>query len=181
MLVASKSFYTLTSRRRWGANPLTVAYQPLEDAALEGLVFHYSGGPGPLSFPDACAQCRSIQHEHIYNRGFRDEAYSFFVSPQGQVFEGRGWRHRTGAQGCLPGDPGVASDGNAHYPAICYLGGQHTALTDPAKRAFLAVRREFLHLFGSHLTKVLGHQNICSTDCPGHPLYNWIQAGLPEP
>lgn len=170
------SFYQLTTRAEWGADPLHVDYVPLPNDQLRGLVFHYTGGPGPLDFDHAKMQVRAIQHEHIQSRGFRDIAYSFLVSPQGQVFEGRGWRHRSGAHGCTgPGDT-IEADANDHYPALCYLGGPHTPLTDAAKRAFVAVRHEFLSLFGHGLTVVKGHRDVCSTDCPGPYVYPFAQS-----
>lgn len=176
-----KKFYNLTTRSQWGARQPSGAYVELNDADLLGLVFHYSDGVGPQDFTHACAQVRSIQAEHMDGRGFRDIAYSFLISPQGQIFEGRGWRHRSAAQGCQGSDPGTQQLANNHYPAICYLGGKNTELTPAAKRAFLAVRAEFLHLFGENLTTVKGHRDICQTDCPGPNIYKWIKDGIPRP
>jgi hypothetical protein len=92
-------------------------------ANVTHLFLHHAAG----AYPSGREAMRRIQTFHMDGRGWNDFAYSVGVSPDGEVFEGRGWD----AAG------GHTRNWNSRSVAICYLGWGTEEPSDAAKRAIL--------------------------------------------
>ncbi|MDH6116089.1 hypothetical protein ABH930_002048 [Kitasatospora sp. GAS204A] len=166
------------TRAEWGAQP------PKQDwtyvASTQGVKVHYEGEPVPADLPDHHEWCagrvRDIQAAHMSNatQGWIDIAYTALACPHGYVFEGRGLHHENGANGNQPLNL-------AHY-AVCALLGD-SGLTQPtdAMLGGLLDAIEWLRQDGGAGPEIKGHRDGYPTDCPGDPLYAWVQAGAPRP
>lgn len=171
--------YKLTTRAEWGAIPANGPPRYLDPAQIRGECWHYTDGtsePADKRFHFQCAGLvREVQRLHMDDRGFRDIAYNFLICIHGGIFEGRGFGIHSAGQGCEPGDPGVSLNGNDHYHAVCYIAGPKTELTDAAKRAYLALHADLHERYHKNSPNhdVIGHRDLCQTDCPG-PVYPWI-------
>ena len=162
----------IVTRAQWGARSPRSGYSSLSPQR-GGVALHYNG-PGLGSFPhSSCAsKVRGIQAFHMDSRGWNDIAYSAVVCPHGYIFVGRWVNNRTAANG--------TTEGNDLFYALGGLWGVGDPLTDEAKGAYLdgiAVMRTQ----GRAGNRVVGHQQLTSTACPGEPVMAWIRAGLPAP
>lgn len=168
----------LVTRDEWGAAP------PRDDwawiASTDGVKIHYEGTEVPADLPDHHEWCagrvRDIQASHMANasEGWIDIAYSAVVCPHGFVFEGRGLHHLTGANGNHALNTG-------HY-AVCGMVGD-SGLTAPTTDMLTGLRDavEWFRREGGAGPEIKGHRDGYATDCPGEPLYAWVQAGAPRP
>jgi hypothetical protein len=147
----------IVSRAEWGARP-PKSRKSMPPAGVTHLFLHHAAG----SFPSGVEAMRRIQKFHQDSRGWADFAYSFGVSEDGQIFEGRGW----GAQG------GHTKGWNTRSVAICYLGWGTSAPSEPVKQAILWLADEADRHFGRKLVRQ-GHRDVGATACPGDGLYGW--------
>ncbi|HEY9352388.1 MAG TPA: endonuclease/exonuclease/phosphatase family protein [Nocardioides sp.] len=133
-----------------------------------GVTLHWEG-PHMGSFPhSACDdKVRGIERYHEVNRGWADLAYNAVVCPHGYVFEGRGVNTQSAANG--------NSDDNDDWYALCYLGGEGDPFTDAAKIAFIEAV-QWLRSDGNAGSRVNGHRDHKSTECPGGTIYRWLQS-----
>ncbi|WP_051970607.1 peptidoglycan recognition protein family protein [Kitasatospora azatica] len=149
-------------------------------ASTQGVKVHYEGTEVPADLPDHHEWCagrvRDIQAAHLANtsEGWIDVAYNALVCCHGYVFEGRGLHHETGANGNQPLN-------RAHY-AVCGMIGD-SGLTQPTDALLNGLRDaiEWLQQYGGAGPEIKGHRDGYATDCPGDPLYAWVQAGAPRP
>ena len=163
---------TFVSRSGWGARPPAGSRNALDPKPL-GSGVHWNG-PGcaaSLRTHDKCAPfLRGIQNFHMGpQRGWSDIAYSLFVCPHGDVFEGRGKGVGTAAFG--------TNRGNRYYYAIYAMWGQGDG---PAPAAMLDGITEAVALCRSWGAgpQVIGHRDENKgTECPGDELYRLIHAG----
>lgn len=132
-----------------------------------GVTLHWEG-PHMGSFPhSACDdKVRSIERFHEQTRGWADLAYNAVVCPHGYVFEGRGVNTQSAANG--------NSDDNDDWYAVCYLGGERDPFTDAAKAAFIEAV-QWLRSDGNAGSRVNGHRDHKSTECPGDVIYRWLK------
>ncbi|MER5862361.1 N-acetylmuramoyl-L-alanine amidase [Kitasatospora sp. NPDC002040] len=166
------------SRAQWGAQPPRGDWRQIP--GTRGVKIHYEGTAVPADLPadhDRCAgRVRAIQNAHMADRneGWIDIAYTAVVCPHGQVFEGRGAHHQTGANG-------GASLNRDHY-AVCAMVGD-SGLTEPTEAMLHGLRDavEWLQRDGGAGGEIKGHRDGYATSCPGGPLYRWVQAGAPRP
>lgn len=160
------------SRAGWGARPPAGSRNALDPKPL-GSGVHWNG-PGcaaSLRTHDKCAPfLRGIQNFHMGpQRGWSDIAYSLFVCPHGDVFEGRGKGVGTAAFG--------TNRGNRYYYAIYAMWGQGDG---PAPAAMLDGITEAVALCRSWGagSQVIGHRDENKgTECPGDELYRLVHAG----
>lgn len=133
-----------------------------------GVTLHWEG-PHMGSFPhSACDdKVRGIERYHEVNRGWADLAYNAVVCPHGYVFEGRGVNTQSAANG--------NSDDNDDWYAVCYLGGERDPFTDAAKIAFIETV-QWLRSDGNAGSRVNGHRDHKSTECPGDTIYRWLKS-----
>lgn len=153
-------------RATWGAKPPKGAGNLLGKPA--GVAIHWEG---PHMGSPAHALCgstvRSIQAYHQNVKGWSDIAYNLVVCQHGYVFEGRGVQKGSAANG--------TAQGNLDYHSICALVG----LNDPTPQAMLDGIKEAraLCLKAGVGTKVVGHRDLFSTNCPGDAIYARVRSG----
>lgn len=165
----------LVSRAAWGARAPRGSYTSL--TSPQGVKIHYTGGhvdPATLANHGQCvAAVRGIQGGHMNGNGWMDVGYSLLVCSHRKVFVGRGLRHVPAANG-----PGLNS---GHYAVLGLVGT--SGVVTPPDGMLHGIRDaiEYLRAEGDAGIEIKGHRDGYSTDCPGEPLYAWVQAGAPRP
>ncbi|WP_329187056.1 N-acetylmuramoyl-L-alanine amidase [Actinacidiphila glaucinigra] len=166
------------SRKAWGAKPSR--YNLVRIASTRGVKVHYEGTEVPADLVDHHERCddrvRAIQASHLANdvEDYSDIAYNAAVCPHGYVYEGRGAHHKTGANG-------NATLNANHYAVLALLGSKGLIKPTDAMLHGLRDAIEWLRDEGDAGTEILGHKDGYATQCPGKPLYTWVQAGAPRP
>jgi hypothetical protein len=151
---------------------------PLQ-AVTQGVKVHYEGTPVStklLTDHAACiAEWRAIRKSHLANtkENYSDIAYNYAACPHGYLLEGRGIGKRTGANG-------NQELNRAHYAIVGLVGDE--GLTEPTDAMLGAIRDgiDLLRRNGAG-TEIKGHRDGYATECPGGPLYAWVQKGAPRP
>lgn len=165
----------LVKRADWGAPARSpAAAQP----TARGVKFHYLGTAYASRAHDKCDDyVRSIRASHLANKaeGYVDIAYNFLVCEHGYVYEGRGVRKRTGANG-------TAALNVQDYAVCALLAKKGGGLDEPPDAMLhgLADARELLRANGAGAW-VGGHRDGHATTCPGDALYDWVRRGAPRP
>lgn len=146
----------------------------LPDSAVRGGVLHYTSieADETIDHADCGSRVRAIQSYHMNTKQWWDIAYNFLVCHHGYIFEGRGWDVESAAQG--------TTDGNEHYYAICFLGGDYRNKIDAPD----VTRGKIVEFFEAVASKTggderKGHRDFHTTECPGDELYGWLTAGCP--
>ncbi|WP_214103038.1 peptidoglycan recognition protein family protein [Acrocarpospora catenulata] len=165
----------LVTRNAWGARAPKGSYSPL--SSTRGVKVHYTGGrvdPAIVNDHNKCVEMvKSIQNFHMDGNGWIDIGYSMIACPHRKVFVGRGPRHVPAANGS-----GLNS---AHYAVLGLVG--NAGLIQPTDTILHAILDaiEYLRAEGGAGREIKGHRDGYSTDCPGEPLYKWVQQGAPRP
>lgn len=164
------------SRAEWGATPATSPAAALTSA--RGIKYHYLGAAYASRNHDKCDDyVRSIRASHLANKAenYVDIAYNLLVCEHGYVYEGRGARKRTGANG-------TAELNRLDYAICALLAKQDGGLDEPPEAMLhgLVDAREYLRERGAGLG-IRGHRDGHPTTCPGDELYDWIKRGAPRP
>ncbi|MFE5079972.1 N-acetylmuramoyl-L-alanine amidase [Streptomyces mirabilis] len=147
--------------------------------STKGVKVHYEGtevSTKLLTDHNACIwEWQNIRKSHLANtkEGYSDIAYNYGACPHGYLLEGRGIGKRTGANGNQPLN-------RAHYAIVGLVGSE--GLTTPTD-AMLGAIRDGIELLRQHGagTEIKGHRDGYATECPGGPLYAWVQKGAPRP
>ncbi|MFG2855712.1 N-acetylmuramoyl-L-alanine amidase [Streptomyces mirabilis] len=147
--------------------------------STKGVKVHYEGTPVSTKLLTDHAQClaqwQAIRKSHLANtkENYSDIAYNYGACPHGFLLEGRGIGKRTGANGNQPLNI-------AHYAIVGLVGSE--GLTKPTD-AMLGAIRDGIELLRQHGagTEIKGHRDGYATECPGGPLYAWVQKGAPRP
>ncbi|AKN71222.1 N-acetylmuramoyl-L-alanine amidase precursor [Streptomyces sp. PBH53] len=147
--------------------------------STRGVKVHYEGtavSTKLLTDHAACiAEWKDIRESHLANtkENYSDIAYNYGACPHGYLLEGRGIGKRTGANGNQPLN-------QAHYAIVGLVGSE--GLTKPTD-AMLGAIRDGIELLRKHGAgnEILGHRDGYATECPGGPLYAWVQKGAPRP
>ncbi|MFD1309708.1 peptidoglycan-binding protein [Streptomyces kaempferi] len=147
--------------------------------STKGVKVHYEGtevSTKLLTDHAACiAEWQAIRKSHLANtkENYSDIAYNYGACPHGYLLEGRGIGKRTGANGNQPLNI-------AHYAIVGLVGSE--GLTQPNDLMLGAIRDgiELLRQHGAG-TEIKGHRDGYATECPGGPLYAWVQKGAPRP
>lgn len=145
---------------------------------VDGFTLHYSGmlSDARASHEHCGFVMRAFQRAHMAPGGLgapeggADIAYNFVGCPHGHVFEGRGWRFQTGANG--------SREANRHFLAYCVMGGDRAGrqdVTDDAREALLAFAARFSEVYPD-ANEVWPHSHFRNTSCPGDEL----RAMIPE-
>lgn len=147
-----------------------------EQLTTKGVKIHYVGSPVSNASHDECvAMVKSIRRQHLSNtaENYSDIAYNYLVCQHGYVFEGRGKRKRTGANG--------NQDLNKGHYAVCGLLGTSgdteasAAMVEGVKWAVSQLRS------AGAGREIKGHRDGFATSCPGNSLYALVQSGGLEP
>jgi hypothetical protein len=166
----------LVTRDQWGARPWREPNGSIPYAGPRaGVKIHYLGEQYTFGDHSSCpAYLRKLQASHMDGNGWSDIGYSFVVCEHGVVFEGRGLNRRNSANGDVPLN-------EAHY-AVCGLVGS-SGSTEPTPDQLNGLRDaiEYCQQQGPASPEIKGHRDGYQTDCPGGPLYAWVQAGASRP
>ncbi|GHD70106.1 hypothetical protein GCM10010317_076690 [Streptomyces mirabilis] len=147
--------------------------------STKGVKVHYEGTEVSTKLltdhSECLAEWQAIRKSHLANtkEGYSDIAYNYGACPHGYLLEGRGIGKRTGANGNQPLNI-------AHYAIVGLVGSE--GLTKPTD-AMLGAIRDGIELLRQHGagTEIKGHRDGYATECPGGPLYAWVQKGAPRP
>lgn len=165
----------LVSRADWGARPYRTPSGAIGYAGpRKGVKVHYLGTPYNFGPHSGCAAyVRKLQTSHMDGNGWSDIGYSFVVCEHGYVYEGRGLKRRNSANG-------NTALNDAHY-AVCGLVG-NSGSTVPTAAQLNGIRDaiEYCRREGPAGNELKGHRDGYATDCPGGPLYKWVQEGCPR-
>lgn len=140
------------------------------------VVIHHSAGATDAS--DFAAIVRSYYRYHVEFNGWDDIGYNYLVSPDGQIFEGRG-DDLLGAHFCgtNSGTVGICLIGNyqERFPAQAGLDALRKLLAFKNCQKNIDPQGFAFHLSsGLNLDQISGHRDGCSTLCPGQELYDYL-------
>jgi hypothetical protein len=153
------------TRAAWGARDAE-SFTPIDPARLSGVTVHWYGSPTAAADEAATeAQLRAVQRAHQMGE-FSDIAYNFVVSPWGRVYEGRGFRRQTGANG--------TTWANENHAAVCVAIGTGNVASAASKAAVARVIAAYRALGTGRDVKPHGHWT--GSTCPGPDLRAWIAA-----
>lgn len=160
------------SRNDLGWPPSAAADWP----SAKGVKVHYEGTNVSISNHDECWQeWRDIRASHLANKaeGYVDVAYNLAVCKHGYVFEGRGVKKKTGANGnsTLNGD---------HYSVVAFLGDSGDTQPTPEMIQGIKDAIALLRANGAG-NEIKGHRDGYATSCPGEPLYGLVRGNQLEP
>lgn len=169
---------TFHDRDDWGAAPATGGPGQLTPSRVEGVVIHWPGSGETDSFDndaEVAAALRGWQRFHQKDRGWSDIAYQRAFSQDGDVWELRGLRTQSGANG--------NADLNERYGAfllVLVAGEEPSAAMKASVRASIT---EFRRIYGDDAAKILPHSAVRpdGTDCPGPRTRQAIARGEFEP
>lgn len=130
---------------------------------------HYEGGR-PCGDQTGPSVPRAIHDFHKNGRGWAGIGYSWVVDQAGHIYEGRGWGYQ---EAHCPGHNRSAWSVQGH------IGGDE----QPSDAMLSAIRwlyDQCCRRAGRALAK-RGHRDGFATECPGDPLYRWVEQGMPAP
>lgn len=147
-----------------------------EQLTTKGVKVHYEGTTVSCDDHSDCVSLvKAIRKSHLANtrENYSDIAYNLLVCRHGYVFEGRGKRKRTGANG--------NQDLNkAHYAVMALLGSKGD--TTPTDEMIDGIKDAIAYLRGYGAGReIKGHRDGYATACPGDALYALVKAGKLEP
>jgi len=149
---------------------------------VENIIVHHSAGSNNAT--DFVQVVRDIYILHTQNRGWSDIGYNYLIDPEGRIYAGRD--PADGEQDKVRGAHFCAS--NSGTMGICLLGNfeeiQATDTTYAALKNLLSwkISKEDQltatginpHPLNSNLPQIAGHQDGCSTLCPGQFVYDQL-------
>ena len=155
------------TRAKWGST-FNYTSNTRMPATCKGVALHWEGG-GLGTFPhsECDNKVRSIETYHTKTKGWAGIAYNALVCPHGYIFEGRGTKYRSAANG-------DTAKNNAWF-AVCYLGGTGDTFTTEAKAAYIRAV-QWLRAEGGAGRSVIGHRDVTATECPGAVIEAWLKA-----
>lgn len=170
---------TNISRDQWGARAPRPGPGQLDPSEVQGLALHWPGFedgrvPPHRGVDVVCQLLRGWQNYHMDGNGWSDIAYQEAVDLDGNVYELRGLRNQSGANG--------DAYANEHYGAILLVIGPGEHPTAEMIRATRERVTAFRELFpGSR--KVVGHAHIRPepTSCPGPAVLALLGQGAFDP
>ena len=147
-----------------------------DQLTTNGVKIHYEGtAVSNETHAECVAQVKQIRKSHLANtaENYSDIAYNLLVCKHGYVFEGRGKRKRTGANG--------NQDLNKGHYAICgLLGNKGDVNPTPEMIEGIKWGIAYLRTYGAG-KEIKGHRDGYATACPGEPLYALVKGGKLEP
>lgn len=146
------------SRKDWQAFPAKATTR-LRPERVTHLFLHHTTGWNA----DTEVWLRGIQAFHQKDRGWSDIGYSWLVSADGDIWEGRGWDVQ-----------GAHTRGhNSSGIGVAYLGDGGRSVPPEAIASIVEVMDEADRRFGRKLIRK-GHRDAGNTACPGDILYAWL-------
>jgi hypothetical protein len=163
--------FSIITRAQWGGRPADSCTSQ-NPANLLGVTIHHTASPrAPDSGGKSATLVRGIQtfHMDISDQKYVDIAYNFLFDDFGQIFAGRGWTCRSGANG--------TTESNRTHLSFCYIGNSDSdPFNDTAQKACAWLLREaFKKGVGMH---VVPHSHWgTGTACPGAKAKAWVTSG----
>lgn len=162
--------FTILPRAQWNADTAVRSRLTPASVPFTRITVHhsakYSSEIGPLSSGNVAETIHDIQKVHVRDEGYGDIGYHFLIDPTGRVWQGRSleWQgaHANGAN-------------NVGNIGICLLGDFNHERPDP--RALVALEALTDALCERHhiaRSRVYGHRQLRSTECPGDALMAWV-------
>jgi len=150
-------------RSEWGARYGLGSEDPGPE---ELVVVHHAVSPrleAGASLETERAAMRAMERFHVEERGWLGIGYNFGITPNGHVYEGRGWK-RSGAQ---------AKGYNRRSIGVVYLvDGRVDDLTPAAIEAHRELLLEGVALGElAPAYRIVGHRDLGETACPGPLVY----------
>jgi hypothetical protein len=161
-------------RSAWTTTPRPVR-KLVDMRSPVGLALHWPGPKAsdpPIGDPGLSAVARILEAErrfHIEVRGWSDIAYGAAVDQAGRVWDCRGLRYRSAANG--------NQTVNASHGAVTCLLGPREQPSPAMVDAVRQLRRTLWLPIYPRALAVVGHRDLHSTDCPGPALYAMIRSG----
>lgn len=141
--------------------PKSVSYNI--DPSQDGVCIHYGGPAQRLNQHAECLRrWKAWQDYHMDTHGWADLAYNGGACDHGYALAGRGLGVRSAANG--------TNEGNSHYYAFVWLGGDGETPTEEAIRALAWWYREAQRA-GKAADDIQPHWSFRSTSCCGKPLH----------
>lgn len=163
------------SRSAWGARAARRGPGPLLASRVEGLAFHWPAMSHPLkSVSDVKAALRGWQDFHMDDKRWSDIAYQRAIDQAGNVYDLRGLRTQSGANG--------DEDVNQRFGAVLLILAPGETPSAAMLKAIRGTVTEFRKLFpkAKHLVT---HNDIRPepTACPGPIASTMLHTGKFEP
>ena len=161
---------TFHPRSDWTSVPAADA-NPVIVSKLKGVAIHWNGPAVPASaLKDPRSFLEGVRRFHVSTRGWSDIAYNLAVDQNGDVWELRGLKHQSAANGDEPTN-------DAYLAIFCIVGeGQvpSDAMIAGVRKAVRRFRRRY-----PLARKIVGHKDIrpAGTECPGARLQTQLLAG----
>lgn len=165
-----------STRADWGArSPRGVR----TDIDPVGVAVHWYGGGSfkRANHKDCLALVKAAQNQHMSDPGVNDIMYNLACCWHGYVIEARSTRDRPRVRS---GANGTAA-ANARWYAILALWGKGDGDPDPGLLNALRDGIDWLRDKGGAGSRLSGHRDHVSTECPGDKLYAWAKSGAPRP
>lgn len=159
----------IVRRSQWGARP-PESVTPRK--RWKGVVVHWFGSPRAAKTHGGCpGLLRSVQRSHQAGE-FNDIAYNLAVCPHGVVYEGRGLKAQTGANG--------TTAANRDYGSVVVMIGKGDRFTDEAK---VALKLAIAHVRRQPNVgrEVRRHGEFTGSECPGAEIGKWVKQKRYEP
>jgi len=142
---------------------------------VRGVAVHWNGPAVPQSaFTDPRAYLEGVRRYHTATKGWSDIAYNYGVDQRGHVWELRGMRLQSAANG----DQAV----NAAWVAVLGIIGEGQR---PSEAMLNGIAQTVAKVRGTYpqASKVKGHRDVRpgSTACPGPYLYRAVNDGRLQP
>lgn len=161
------------ARATWGALKPHLDRMEKTQGAYTRITVHHSADPNPVELDGTSARTyeamREIQKAHMDGKTtqYGDIGYHFVIDPYGRLLEGRDIAYQ-GAH--------AYGDNNILNIGICLIGNFDKER--PTKAALETLQRELDTLrqrYDIPKTRVYGHRELRSTECPGENLMRWVQ------
>ena len=151
------NYYT---RAEWGAGkskaPKWWWRKPTE------IVVHHTGVDYPGLTPRQIMQ--RTRDFHVNTKGWTDIAYNFMLDPDGDLWEGRGLKHR----------PGATKGQNHRTMAVCVMGNYSEQFFSLQLQQSLATTIQAVKFTHHRINTVSAHSRWAATDCPGMNIRKYL-------
>lgn len=153
------------SRAEWGASPPAPS-RMVHNTRIQYVTIHHTAEQSSRSRPEA-AIIRGIQRFHQVEKQWGDVAYHYFVTPTGDLFEGRDPR--------LAADTATRYDPRGHITVSMLGNFEVEEATLEAKSALVRIVAALLTKHDLPVTAVRLHRDVAATACPGKSLIAFLK------
>jgi hypothetical protein len=167
------------SRRKWTKVPKANAHKVMR-RFLKGVAIHWVGPAVPQAVYEGreksvATYLEGVRRFHRHSRGWSDIAYNLAVDTKGRIWDLRGVKHLSGANG--------DSDVNMEYLAVVALLGKGQKPTPEMLKGIRKAVRRIRRRYPFRARKVVTHGDIRpdGTECPGRRLTKEVRNGTFEP